>query len=251
MSVKSIFFATVLAISVISSFSAYAEKGKSLTKEDVEKIVRSYLLENPQIIEEAILKRRQQIIAEQKKKQSNAIAQLSEKLYRSKYDYVAGNPKGDVTVVEFFDYNCGYCRKAFKDVTEVIKKDKNVRVVFKELPIFGEPSIQSAKAALASIKQGKYFEFHRDMLLKPGRATLEKALSIAKDLGMDVEKLKKDMESEEVAAALKANNELANAIGLRGTPLYVVENQIINGAPQDLTKQILAKVAIARKQAKK
>lgn len=250
MSVKSFFFSIVLAFASTTAFSAYAESGKALTKEDIEKIVRSYILENPEIIEEAILKRRQQIIAEQKKKQANAIASLSDKLYRSKYDYVAGNPKGDVTVVEFFDYNCGFCRKAFKDVSEVIKKDKNVRVVFKELPIFGEPSVQSAKAALASIKQGKYFEFHRDMLLKPGRATLEKAMSVAKDLGMDLDKLKKDMESEDVAAALKANNDLANSIGLRGTPLYVVNNQIINGAPQDLEKQILERVSIARKQAK-
>ncbi len=220
-------------------------------KEAVEKIVREYLLKKPEIIEEAMLTRRRNQLEEQQKQQKEAISQNSEKLFKASHDFIAGNPEGDVTIVEFFDYNCGFCRRAFKDIAKVIEADKNVRVIFKELPIFGEQSEQAARAAIASIQQKKYFEFHRDMLVEPGRANEAKALKIAEKLGMDIEKLKTDMKSQSVTEALKANSDLANEIGLEGTPLYVVGDEIINGAPEDLADQILTRVASIRNSRKK
>ena len=231
---------------------AYAKPDqKVLTEEDVEKIVRAYILKNPQIIQEAIVNLRQMQMAEQQKRQEEGLKKYTKEIFNASHDYVAGNPKGDVTIVEFFDYNCGFCRRAFKDVLKVIEKDKNVRVVFKELPIFGAPSEAAARAAIASIKQNKYFEFHSKMLLDPGNANEAKALKIAKELGMDIKKLKADMKSEETTKAIAANSRLANNIGLEGTPLYIVGNEIIPGAPEDLTDQILDRIEKIRAAKKK
>ncbi|MGI9386384.1 MAG: DsbA family protein, partial [Methyloligellaceae bacterium] len=174
--------------------------------------------------------------------QTRAVAQNAESLYRSKYDFVAGNPKGNVTVVEFFDYNCGFCKRALGDIVKLINTDDQVRVVFKELPIFGKPSEETAKLALASIEQGKYMEYHVELLKSPGRMTKARALKIAEKLGLDVEKLQKDVETPKIEAALAANRTLANNIGLQGTPLYLVGDQIIPGAPEDLYDQLMSHV---------
>ncbi|MGH1350187.1 MAG: DsbA family protein [Methyloligellaceae bacterium] len=246
--------AVVVAATVVGAQYLYQMLNKpsgNLNKGEVEKIVRDYLLKKPEVIEEAMLIRRRNQLAEQQAQQKEAVAKNSEQLFKASHDFVAGNPEGDVTIVEFFDYNCGFCRRAFNDIAKVIEADKNIRVVFKELPIFGEQSEQAARAAIASIQQNKYFEFHRDMLVEPGRANEAKALKIAEKLGMDIEKLKTDMKSPSVTKALKANSDLANNIGLDGTPLYVVGDEIINGAPEDLADQILTRVASIRNSRKK
>src|SRR5690606_5585352 len=110
-------------------------------------------------------------------------------LFRSSKSFAAGNPDGDVTVVEFFDYNCGFCRRAMPDVIKLIDNDDKVKFVFKELPIFGEESEDAAKGALAAMKQGKYFEMHQRLYTDPGKANKEKVLRIANDLGLDVPQL--------------------------------------------------------------
>ncbi len=251
---NTILIIVIVAAMIIGSQYLYQIQNKSaggLNTGEVEKIVRDYLLKKPEVIEQAMIARRNQQLAEQQKQQKEAVEQNSEKIFKASHDFVAGNPNGDVTVVEFFDYNCGFCRRAFTDMAKVIEADKNIRVIFKELPIFGEQSEQAARAAIASIQQNKYFEFHRDMLVEPGRANEEKALKIAEKLGMDVEKLKTDMKAPSITEALKANGELANDIGLDGTPLYIVGDEIINGAPEDLADQILAKVASIRNSRKK
>lgn len=210
-------------------------------------IVHDYLTKNPEILVEMTteLDRRQQ--AEQTALQEKVISENAEALFRSPLAYAVGNPEGDVTVVEFFDYNCGFCRRALPDLVKLIDNDDKVRVVFKELPIFGDESEGAAKAALAAGKQGKYFEMHQKLYAEPGKASKEKALKIAQEIELDVPQLEQDMASDEVQKALDEARELAEKLGLQGTPLYLIGDRTIPGAPDDLYDQLVANVAEIRK----
>jgi protein-disulfide isomerase len=209
-------------------------------------IVHDYLTKNPEILVEMTteLDKRQQ--AEQAAAQEKVISDNAEAIFRSPLAYTAGNPDGDVTVVEFFDYNCGFCKRALPDVVKLVDNDDKVRFVFKELPIFGEESEGAAKAALAAGKQGKYFEMHQKLFSDPGKADKDKALKIAQEIGLDVLQLEKDMESPEVQKALDEAKDLAQKLGLQGTPLYLIGDRTIPGAPDDLYDQLVAKVAEVR-----
>jgi protein-disulfide isomerase len=209
-------------------------------------IVHDYLTKNPEILVEMTteLDKRQQ--AEQAAAQEKVISDNAEAIFRSPLAYTAGNPDGDVTVVEFFDYNCGFCKRALPDVVKLVDTDDKVRFVFKELPIFGEESEGAAKAALAAGKQGKYFEMHQKLFSDPGKADKDKALKIAQEIGLDVPQLEKDMESPEVQKALDEAKDLAQKLGLQGTPLYLIGDRTIPGAPDDLYDQLVAKVAEVR-----
>ena len=129
---------------------------------------------------------------------------------------MAGNPNGDVSVVEFFDYNCPYCRHALHDVVKLIDDDGKVRLVLKELPILSDDSVAAAKLALASNKQGKYFEMHQKLLSEPGKADKAKALRIAKDLGLDVDQLQKDADDPDIKKALDEARTLPISLAWRG-----------------------------------
>ena len=202
--------------------------------------------QNPEILVEMTteLEKRQQV--EESAKQQKIIGDNAEAIFRSPLSYTAGNPNGDVTVVEFFDYNCGFCRRALTDVVKLVDTDDKVRVVFKELPIFGEESEGAAKAALAAGKQGKYFEMHQKLYAAPGKADKEKALRVASELGLDVPQLEKDMEDPSVIKELEEVKELAQKLGVQGTPLYLIGDRVVPGAPDDLYDQLAAKVAEIR-----
>ncbi len=222
--------------------------GAELDRSQIETIVKEYIQKNPRLIGDALLEL-QRIEAEEEEKRARvAITSNFEKLAYSDYAYIAGNPKGDVTVVEFFDYNCGFCKRAFADMAKLIENDKNVRVVFKEFPIFGKQSEDAARAALASVEQGKYFEFHRRLLVDPGRANKAKSLSIARDLGLDVEKLQADMNSSFVNKALEEAQKLAFDLRIQGTPHYLIGTDVIQGAPEDLYDQLVGRIAQVRKE---
>lgn len=210
-------------------------------------VVRDYLVNNPEILVDMSQELDQRQQAAQAEMQKQGIGENAEKIFRSDLAYVAGNPDGDVTVVEFFDYNCGYCKRALPHILKLTEEDEDVRVVFKELPIFGEDSEAAARAALAAKEQGKYFEMHQRLFNDPGKANKEKALAIAEDLDLDIEQLEKDMQSDEVTAALDENLEIAQAIGLQGTPLYLIGDEMIAGAPDDLYEQLQANVSKIRK----
>jgi len=212
----------------------------------VEAILKDYLTKNPEILVEMTneLDKRQQ--AEQTEKQEKTISENADKIYRSPVAFVAGNPDGDVSVVEFFDYNCGFCKRALSDVVKLVNNDNKVRLVLKELPIFGDDSEDAAKAALASQKQGKYFEMHQKLFSEPGKANKEKALAIAKELGLDVAQLEKDMNDPAVKESLEESKLLAQKLGLQGTPLYLIGDRVIAGAPDDLYDQLTKNVADVR-----
>jgi len=181
-------------------------------------------------------------------RQENAIAQHAEEIFRSPTSFVAGNPEGDVSVVAFFDYNCPYCREGAPALNKLIAADGKVRLVLKELPVLGKDSELVARIAQAAIPQGKYFELYERLITEPGRATKEKALRIASDLGLDTAKLEKDMQDQAVANAIAANERLADRLGVEGVPYYLVGDQAVP-ASDDLADRLVAAVAEIRRTA--
>jgi protein-disulfide isomerase len=213
----------------------------------IENIVRDFLKKNPEILVEMTTELDKRQADAQTAQQQKAIGDNAEAIFRSSNSGIAGNPQGDVTVVEFFDYNCGFCRRALPHVVKLVDSDSKVRLVMKELPIFGDDSENAAKLALAAKKQGKYFELHQKLLSEPGKADKEKALRVAKQLGLNIEQLEKDMEDPAVKEELASARAIAEKLSLQGTPLYLVGDQVLPGAPDDLYDQLKAKVAEVRK----
>jgi protein-disulfide isomerase len=214
----------------LSGAAAMAGEFSDAQKSEIEGIIKEYLLQNPEVIRDAIqeLERRQ---AEQEAlAQQEAIKEHARAIYHSEQDLVGGNPEGTIAVVEFFDYNCGYCKRAFKDVMTMIEKDKDVRLILKEFPILGPGSTYAARAALASREQGKYWEFHLAMLQHNGRIDEAAVDKIAADIGLDVARLQKDMEAPRVSEALQANMQLAEALRINGTPAFIIDQTLIPGA---------------------
>jgi protein-disulfide isomerase len=215
-------------------------------KRAIEEIVKDYLIANPEVfleVQQSLEAKMEKIQAERIKA---AIAQNARDIYHSADAPVAGNPKGDITVVEFFDYNCGYCKRGFPELAKLIDKDPKVRVVLKELPILSKGSEEAARVALAARLQGKYWEVHRALLESKGQASEAVALKIAEKLGLDMAKLKKDMDSPEIKAEIERVRELANKMGINGTPHFLVGDRGIAGAPEDLYEQLAKNVAELR-----
>ena len=212
----------------------------------VEQIMRDYLTKNPEILVEMTTELDKRQAAQQAEQQQKTISENAAALFRSPVSHTAGNPDGDVTVVEFFDYNCGYCRRALPDVVKLTNDDGKVRLVLKELPIFGDDSEAAAKIALAADKQGKYFEMHQKLFSESGKADKEKGLRIAKELNLDMEKLQKDAESDDIKKALDEAKDLAQKLNLQGTPLFLIGDRVVPGAPDDLYDQLKAKVVDVR-----
>jgi len=201
---------------------------------EIEKIVRDYLLAHPEVLQEAMaeLEKKQQL-AETEKARS-AIKNHSDALFNSPRQVVLGNPQGDVTFVEFFDYNCGYCKRALSDMTTLLGNDSKLKVVLKEFPVLGPGSVEAAQVAVAVRMQDKtgkkYLEFHQKLLGGRGQADKAKALAAAKDVGLDMGRLEKDVKSEEVSKTIEESMKLAEALGLNGTPSYVIGNDVVIGA---------------------
>ena len=213
-------------------------------KAEFEKLIRNYLLENPEILidMQQVLKSRME--AQKAAQQKLVLSQYKDEIFRSPTDFVFGNPNGDVTIVEYFDYNCGWCKRAFGEVQKLVKADPNVRVVFKEFPIFGEHSEYAARAALASIKQGKYLPFHI-ALMKVRRVTTGNVMQIAKSVGLDVDRLRRDMEDPQIKDAIRKTSATARALGIEGTPGFLVDSRVIGGFIR--TNQMQSMLADIRK----
>jgi protein-disulfide isomerase len=216
-------------------------------KKALGEIIKDYLVKNPEVMIEV-----QNALDEKVEKQQNAklktfMAENGKAIYRSPNSSVAGDPDGDITVVEFFDFNCGYCKRGLPEVQKLIHDDKKVRFVFKELPILSKGSEEAAKVALAAKRQGKYWEFHQAMLGSKGQANEASALKVAESLGLDMAKIKTDMASDEVKHELNDMKALASKIGVNGTPHFLVGDKSIPGAPEDLHDQLEKLVTEFRK----
>ena len=228
-------------------FLRYAPMGpQSANPERIERIIRDYLINKPEILVEMANKLDKRQADEQSVQQQKAISQNADAIFRSPGTPVAGNPNGDVSIVEFFDYNCPYCRRSLPEVLKLISEDRKVRPVLKEFPILSDDSAAAAKLALAANKQGKYFEMYQKLFSEPGKADKDKALRIAKELGLDIDQLQKDADNPDIKKALDESKELAQKLDLKGTPMFLIGDRVIAGAPEDLFDQLKSKVAEVR-----
>jgi len=210
--------------------------------------VRTYLLENPEVLIEAmqVLQTRQR--AAEASEAEAVLAARADEVFRDPASPVTGSPDGDVTLVEFFDYNCPYCRRVAPVVAEAEAADPQLRIVYKEFPILGPGSVYAAKAALAAHRQGLYFAFHEALMQSGDRAEENSVLAVAKEIGLDVERLQADMKDPEIQAAIDRNLALAEALRITGTPGFVVGKRILRGATDLETSQSLIREARATPQ---
>ncbi len=226
---------------------ARAEEFSGAQRGEIEKIIKEYLVSHPEVLEEASaeLEKRKQLAEAEKAR--TEIKNHSDAIFNSPHQVTIGNTKGDVTLVEFFDYNCGYCKRALADLTTIMKEDSKLRVVLKEFPVLGPGSVEAARVAVAVRMQDsgkKYVDFHQRLLGGRGQADRAHALAAAREAGFDMARIEKDMASDEVNVALGENMKLAETLGLNGTPSYIVGSEVVVGAVGlDALKQ---KVNVAR-----
>ncbi len=201
-------------------------------KKEMGAFIREYLIQNPEVMIEVqnALEAKQQ--AQRTDQSTKAVAANKDEIFSSPNDIVLGNPKGDVTVVEFFDYNCGYCKRAMSDMDDILEKDKNIRFVLKEFPILGPDSLAAHKVADAVriLAPEKYPEFHRELLVGQEHASEATAISVATELGVDETQIRKTMTEKPNDDIVRQAYQLANAIGITGTPTYVVGDEAVFGA---------------------
>ncbi len=228
----------IIAIMAGFTVSANAQSFDSKETKEIEKVVENYLLTNPKIIITALEKYQEMMEAEQKKK-AIEVLNINRKEIEGG-EYFLGNKDGKIKIVKFFDYNCGYCRIASKTLKEKMEKDKDIKLVLKELPSLSEESVEVAKIAMASVKQGKYEQMHAALMAGKGAATKESALELAKTLKLDIEKLKKDAEDKALLATILENRKLASALGSQAVPTIVIGDEVIVGtiSSDDLDKKV-------------
>jgi protein-disulfide isomerase len=201
---------------------------------EIEKIVHDYLLSHPEVLQDAMAELDKRQNAEDAEKHLAAIKDNTAAIFSSPRQVNLGNPQGDVTMVEFFDYNCAFCKRAMSDMLDLLKNDPKLKVVLKEFPVLGEGSVQAAQVAVAARMQDKtgkkYLDFHTKLLGGKGPADKARALAAAKDAGFDMARLDKDLQSDEVKQTLEDNLKLAESLGLNGTPSYVFPAEVVVGA---------------------
>jgi protein-disulfide isomerase len=214
--------------------SASAQSFSDTQRGDIEAIVRNYLIAHPEVLEEAMAELSKRQTAAEAAKHEAGVATHSEAIFNSPRGVTLGNKDGDVTFVEFFDYNCGYCKRAMADMMELMKSDPKLKVVLKEFPVLSAGSVEAAQVAVAVRMQDptgkKYLDFHQKLLTGRGAADKARALAVAKEVGLDMAKLDKDLASPEVRNTLEENFKLAEAMGMNGTPSYVIGKQVVIGA---------------------
>jgi protein-disulfide isomerase len=226
----------MLGVSLVLSVVAAVLAGTSLLLTmgvfhptlNVQAQMRRFILDNPEVLLEAVKRHEESQQTAQEEEANTALAQHKKELLGGQSP-VGGNPNGDVTIVEFFDYNCPYCRKAGPIVSEATAADEGLRIVYKEWPILGPGSEFAARAALAAHLQGKYVPFHEALMTSPSRVDEASTLQIASTAGVDVERLKRDKESESVKSELQRNFALAEKLHISGTPAFIIGEEIIRG----------------------
>lgn len=240
--------ATAVALSLTALAPASAQSFSDPQRGEIEKIIKEYLISHPEVLQEAMAELDKRNAAAEAEKSKTAVKSNEQEIFNSARQVTLGNPQGDVTLVEFFDYNCGYCKRALSDLMDLMKTDGKLKVVLKEFPVLGPGSVEAAQVAVAVRMQDKtgkkYLEFHQKLLGGRGPADRAHALAVAKDVGLDMTQLEKDMNSDEAKATFDENIKLAETLGMNGTPSYVVGNEVVVGAVGlDALKQ---KVSAAR-----
>lgn len=232
--------AAIIALSLAGPVLAQELSVQEMTEADIKALALEAILENPQIVMEAVAILQARDTAEAEAQANAAVAGSRDILENDPNAPEGGNPDGSVTVVEFFDYNCGFCRRADPEVKALLAADTDVRIVYREWPILSEGSIFGARAALAAREQGKYAEMHSALMTSRGQVNETTVLSIAEDLGLDIERLRADMEAETVEAHLATSRELAETLGFTGTPSFVIgETRVPGFVEADQLQQIV------------
>ena len=212
------------------SSSPAPQTGMPTDRAGLDRAIHDYLMAHPDVVLDALKAAEQQADAQAAEQSRRVIALKQKELQDSPEDLVQGNPKGDVTLVEFFDYRCPYCKQIEPSLDALLKEDGKLRVVYKEFPILGEASVYAARVALAAKKQGKYAEFHRAMMATKGDIGDETVLKVATSLGLDVNKIKADMSAPQVDKLIDTNYALADALSIQGTPAIIIGGTLIPGA---------------------
>jgi protein-disulfide isomerase len=231
-----LFAAALLAAGLVlpAAPGARAQSFTPAQRGEIESIIKDYLLKNPELLQEVMgeLEKRQ-ALAEAEKHRAG-VKEHAAAIFNSPRQVTLGNAQGDVTFVEFFDYNCGYCKRAMTDMLDLMKNDSKLKFVLKEFPVLGEGSTQAAQVAVAVRMQDKtgkkYLEFHQKLLGSRGQVDKARAMAVAKEIGLDMARLEKDIAGDEVKSTLAESFQLAEALGLNGTPSYVVGNDVVIGA---------------------
>lgn len=223
---------TALASTMLLATAAHAQGALTPAQQsEVKTIIKQYLTEeNPDVVRKAVQALQQREQAQQMQSTQDAVDKNKSKIYDNPDTPVLGNPKGDVAIIEFFDYQCGYCKMAHNAVKEALAKDNNLRFVAKELPILGDGSVIASRAALASVKQGKYEKMHDALMSNRGAMDEAAIMTLAKKAGLDTDKLKKDMQDKSIDAIINDNRALAQELEIRGTPLFIIGDDIRPGA---------------------
>jgi protein-disulfide isomerase len=226
-------FATGLML-MLGASAGFAQSISDAQRGEIEKIIREYLIKHPEVLQDAMAELEKKQAADEAAKNQAAIKDNAEAIFNSPRQVVIGNPEGDVTFVEFFDYNCGYCKRAMVDMFDLMKHDPKLKIVLKEFPVLGPGSIEAARVAVAVRMQDKtgkkYIDFHQKLLSGRGQADKARALAVAKEIGMDMARLERDLSSAEVKATLEESLKLAEKLGLNGTPSYVIGSNVVVGA---------------------
>ena len=202
---------------------------QDISEDRVRELVLETIRENPEIVMEAVAILEARQAEAQAASQAEVLSRERDTLERDPNAPVLGNPEGDVTVVEFFDYNCPYCRRAKPEIEALLAADPDVRLVYREWPILGEGSVFAARAALAAREQGLYEDFHWALMGMSGRAEESSVLRIAEDIGLDVAQLRRDMEAPEIDAHIETSMRLAQVLGITGTPSFVIGDALVPG----------------------
>lgn len=222
--------AALLAAAILVLPPAAAHAMDAAERQAIEGVVRDYLLKNPEVILQAVEGLRAREKAEESARAKQALVENHDALYKNPNSPVGGNPKGDVTVVEFFDYQCGYCKAVHADVNRLVTDDGKLRLVYKEFPILGPGSLIGSKAALAARAQGKYIEMHNALMEHRGQIDDALVMRLARSLGLDADRLKADMDSDAVRTVIADNQRIAEQLGITGTPGFIFGEELVPGA---------------------
>jgi protein-disulfide isomerase len=243
------FIALSLACALVIAMQFSAAAAADVTppqRETIEGIIHDYLMQHPDVLMEALREAQYKVKRGENDKATKTLTDRRYEIFNDPATPVGGNPQGDVSIVEFFDYRCSYCKQALQSLQALMSEDRKLRLVYKEMPVLGPESVVAAHAALAAQRQGKYEAFHRAMMASRAQITEETVYKVASSVGLDLERLNQDMSSPDVDQVLKANLALANALNIHGTPSFIIGDHIVPGAIN--LKALKDTIADARKQ---
>lgn len=226
--------ATLLAL-VFTMPVSQARAAELFSKEqlqEIDKMIKDFIMKNPNVVLDAVQQMQAQEEQDKQQLAQKNLVSFKDKLINDPNAPFTGNPNGDVTIVEFFDYRCGYCKRVSPTVAKAVKEDGNVRVVYKEFPILGPESVIAARASLSvwRIAPEKYMDFHHALMGARGGISEHLVLSVATKLGLDGDRVSKEMKSSDVENDIRNNHQLAQALGITGTPAFVIGNELVPGA---------------------